>query len=112
MKKFTDFIINKRYFILVLFIILTIFSGILASKVKINHDISKYLPDTSETRIGMNIMEKEFSETETSTLNLMFENLENEKKQEIKSELESIDNVESVDYDDSENYNKDNYHSR
>ena len=109
MKKFTDFIINKRYFILVLFIILTIFSGILASKVKINHDISKYLPDTSETRIGMNIMEKEFSETETSTLNLMFENLENEKKQEIKSELESIDNVESVDYDDSENYNKDNY---
>lgn len=109
MKKFTDFIINNRYFILVLFIILTIVSGILASKVKINHDIAKYLPDTSETRIGMNIMENEFSETETSTLNLMFENLANEKKYEIKSELEAIDNVESVDYDDSENYNKDNY---
>ena len=46
LKKFTDFIINKRYFILVLFIILTIVSGILATKVKINHDISKYLPDT------------------------------------------------------------------
>ena len=109
MKKFTDFIINKRYFILVLFIILTIVSGIFATKVKINHDISKYLPDTSETRIGMNIMEKEFSDSETSTLNLMFENLPNEDKQKIKEELESIDNVESVDHDDSENYNKDNY---
>ena len=109
MKKFTDFIINKRYFILVLFIILTIVSGFFATKVKINHDISKYLPDTSETRIGMNIMEEEFSDSETSTLNLMFENLPNEKKQEIKSELESVNNVKSVDYDESDNYNKDIY---
>ena len=109
LKKFTDFIINKRYFILVIFIILTIVSGIFATKVKINHDISKYLPDTSETRIGMNIMEEEFSDSESSTLNLMFENLPDEKKQEIKSELESIDNIESVDYDESDKYNKDIY---
>ena len=70
MRRITDFIINKRHFILSLFIILTIICGILSSKVKINHDIAEYLPDSSETRIGMDIMEKEFSGTETSTLNL------------------------------------------
>ena len=109
MKKFTDFIINKRYLILVLFIILTIISAVLSSKVKINYDIAEYLPDTSETRIGLNIMENEFSGTETSTLNLMFENLVNEEKIEIKSYLESIDGVKSVDHDNTENYNKEKY---
>ena len=105
MRKITDFIINKRHFILILFIILTIGSAVLSSKVKINHDIAEYLPDTSETRIGMDIMEEEFSETETSTLNLMFENLQNDEKQAIKSEIEAINGVESVDYDETENYN-------
>ena len=109
MRKITDFIINKRHLILILFIIFTIVSGILSTKVKINHDIAEYLPDTSETRIGMDIMEEEFAETETSSLNIMFENLSNEEKQKIKSDLESTDGVESVDYDDTENYNKENY---
>ncbi len=109
MRRFTDFIINKRYYILTIFIILTIIAAILSTKVKINYDIAEYLPDTSSTRIGMNIMEEEFSGTETSTLNLMFENLPDEEKMEIKSYLENIDGVESVDYDHSDNYNKDKY---
>ena len=109
MRKITDFIINKRHFILVLFIILTVVCGVLSSKVKINHDIAEYLPDTSETRIGMDIMEEEFSGTETSTLNLMFQDLQDEQKLQIKNELEKIEGVESIDYDDTEKYNKDNY---
>ena len=109
MRKITDFIINKRHFILVLFIIFTIIAAILTSKVKINYDIAEYLPDTSETRIGMNIMEEEFSETETSTLNLMFEDLTNEEKSKIKSDLEAIEGIKSVDYDNTEKYNKENY---
>ncbi len=109
MRKITDFIINKRHFILVIFIILTIISAILSSKVKINHDIAEYLPDTSETRIGMDIMEEEFSKTETSTLNLMFENLVDEQKIEIKNYLVSIEGVKTVDYDNTEDYNKENY---
>ncbi len=109
MRKITDFIINKRHFILILFIVLTIISAILSTKVKINYDIAEYLPDTSETRIGMDIMEEEFSETETSTLNLMFENLSAQEKLEIKNYLENIDGVDSIDYDDTEKYNKENY---
>ncbi len=109
MRRITDFIVDKRYFILVLFVILTIISAIFSNKVKLNYDIAEYLPDTSETRKGMDIMEKEFSGTETSTLNLMFESLPENKKLDIKANLEKIDGVESVDYDDTENYNKDKY---
>lgn len=109
MKKITDFIINKRHFILFLFIVLTVISAIVSTKVKINHDMAEYLPDTSETRIGMDIMEDEFSGTETSTLNLMFENLKDDEKLEIKDDLENIDGVEDVDYDETDKYNKDKY---
>ncbi len=109
MRKITDFVVNKRYFILVLFVILTIISGIFSRKVKINYDIAEYLPDTSETRIGMDIIEKEFAGTETSTLNLMFKDLPDKEKTEVKENLEKIKGVESVDYDETEKYNKKNY---
>ena len=107
MKKITDFIINKRYFILVLFGCLTIFCAILSNKVNINHDIAKYLPDTSETRIGMNIMEEEFDEI--SNLDIMFEDLNENEKKVIKEELLDIKGIDSVDYDNTDEYNKDNY---
>ena len=109
MEKITNFIIDKRHYILGVFIIFTIWCGIVANKVNINHDIAKYLPDTSETRIGMNIMEEEFAGVETSTLNLMFEDLKDDEKNNIKEDLEKISGVKDVDYDESDKYNKDNY---
>lgn len=109
MKKITDFIIDKRHIILILFIILSIVSVILSNTVNINYDIAEYLPSTSETRIGMNIMESKFKKIESSSLNLMFENLNEEEKTKIYEDLIHINGVSSVDYDNSENYNKDNY---
>lgn len=109
MRKITDFIIDKRHIILILFIILSIISAILSNKVNINYDIAKYLPSTSETRIGMDIMESEFKEIESSSLNLMFKDLDEGKKIKIYEELTQIEGVDSVDYDNSENYNKENY---
>lgn len=109
MKKITDFIVNNRYIILVLFIILAVVSIFVSKYVNINYDISKYLPNTSETRIGMDIMENEFDEIKSSYLNIMFENLNEEEKIQIYNELTNIDGVSSVDYDETENYNKENY---
>lgn len=109
MRKFTDFIVNKRHMILILFIILSIISVILSKKVNINYEISKYLPSTSETRIGMDIMEEDFKEIKSSSLDVMFENLQEDRKTEIYHELAQINGVSSVDYDNTENYNKDNH---
>lgn len=105
MKKITDFIINKRYLILGIFIVLTIISIVLANKVNINYDISRYLPDTSETKIGMDIMDNEFQEDE-STFNLMFKGLNDDQKDEVLNYLTSVEGVASVDYEKNEDYNK------
>ena len=107
--KIINFIVDKRYYILVLFTILSLFSLFLSTKVNINYDISTYLPTNSETKIGKNIMDKNFSGTNTSTLNLMFEGLENDKKNIIQEELSKIDGVSEVLYDETDNYNKDDY---
>ena len=109
MKKITDFIVEKRYYILSLFIVLTIICIFLMPKVNINHEISEYLPDDSETRIGMNIMEDEFSSNPSSSYNLMFKGLNDSEKKKIYEELTKIKNVSSVDYDESDNYNKGEY---
>lgn len=109
MKKMTDFIVDKRYLILFSFIVLTIISIFLMTKVNINHDISKYLPNDSETRQGMNIMDKEFKATNSSSYNIMFKGLNNDEKKKIYDELVNTKNVKSVDYDDSSDYNKGDY---
>ena len=91
MKKITDFIVNKRYIILITFIILAIICVFISKKVNINYDINKYLPQNSPTRIGLNIMEKEFKET--SSFNLMFKGLKEDEKKEILSYLKGIDEI-------------------
>ncbi len=109
MRKITDFIINKRYLILALFVAFAIVCAVLTQKVVINYDMAEYLPSTSETRIGMDIMEKEFAGTETSSLNLMFKGLEDNKKTDVYNFLNELNGIDTVDYDETENYNKDDY---
>ena len=110
MKKITDFIVNKRNIILVLFIILTGVCAILSNHVTINHDMAKYLPNTSSVRKGMDIMEDEFQEQKSSSLNVMFQGLKKSEKKKICQELENIKGVSSVTYDiDSSDYNKKGY---
>ena len=109
MKKITDFIVDKRYIILFLFVILSGISVVLANKVNISYDISEYLPSDSETRIGMDIMEKDFKEVKSSYLNIMFKGLDDNQKEDIFEYLSNVNGVSSVDYDESDNYNRDDY---
>lgn len=109
MKKIADFIVDKRYIILSLFILLSIISALLSNNVNINYEIAKYLPSNSETRIGMNIMEERFKEIKSSSLNIMFKGISEEEKNEILEYLNNTDGVSSVDYNTTEDYNKDDY---
>ncbi|MCM1053386.1 MAG: MMPL family transporter [Ruminococcus sp.] len=109
MKKITDYIVEKRNIFLILFIVLAGISLFLSTKVKINEDIMEYLPATSETKIGNDIMESEFSKQDSSTLNVMFKDLTNEEKINTLNKLKNIDGVDSVDYENDDDYNKDNY---
>ena len=57
----------------------------------------------------MDIMESNFKEIKSSSLNVMFEDLQEDKKTEIYNELTQIKGVNSVDYDNTEDYNKENF---
>ncbi len=109
MRKITDFIVKGRYVFLAIFIIVAIFSLYLSTKVNINDDIMKYLPKTSETKIGKDIMDKEFAEQDSSVLNVMFQGLEDREKEDTLKKLQNVDGVSSVDYKNTEEYNKDKY---
>lgn len=109
MRKITNFIVEKRNYILILFIILSFVSLYIGTKVNINNDISKYLPENSETKIGMNIMNDKFDEIKQSQLYIMFKDLSKDEKIKMKEELSDIKNVSSVDYDDTDKYNNEEY---
>jgi len=109
MKKITDFIVEKRNYILIIFILLSGLCLYLGTKVKINYDISKYLPSDSETRIGMDIMNKNFKEINSSSLNVMFKDLTTSDKEKVQEELEKITNVSEVLHDETTAYNNGDY---
>ena len=109
MKKITDFIVKGRYFFLMLFVVLAVFSLFLAKKVNINEDIMKYLPASSEVKIGKDIMDKEFTEEDSSILNVMFKELSSNEKKDILKKLKNINGVSSVDYADTNKYNQKDY---
>lgn len=104
-----NFIVDARYYILVIFTIIAVLCLFVSTKVNINYDMTKYLPEASETKIGKNIMEDSFNEFTTSTLNLMFKGLEESKKLETLENIKKIEGVKEVSYEENENFNKEDY---
>src|SRR5690554_4140151 len=109
-KKVANFLINQRYIILGIMLVITIVCGLLIAKVPINKDRTEYLADDSGMKQGLSIMESEFPETaEKASIRVMFDDLTAEQISDVKARLKAIPNVSSVTYEaDSEDYNKDN----
>ena len=105
-KKITDFIVNHCYIVLALMVGIAGFSAFISQNVKINHDIMKYMPESSETTQGKKIMDEEFGDVATSNYTIMFENLDDSEKMSMKEYFESIDGVEKVSYDNTDEYNR------
>ncbi len=111
MRKISEFLVNKRYIVLTVVILLTIFSATLFSKVNIITDMTEFLPDDSQMKIGIDLMKEEFPDLEESKyVKVMSTDLDDSSKLELVDKLESIENVESVSYRlEDEDYNKDNH---
>ncbi|MCL2300454.1 MAG: efflux RND transporter permease subunit [Firmicutes bacterium] len=108
MKKVAGCIVKGRMVILAVFAALTVICGILISQVKLNYDMSQYLPKDSGTRIGTNLMSDEFPQM--STLNVMLSGLSEEEKARVYQELSAKEHITSVGYDaQSEQHNRDGY---
>ena len=111
MKKLAEFLINRRRVLTAVMLVLTAVCAVLALRVPINRDRTKYLADSSEMKQGLSIMEDVFPESdETASIRVMFDDLTADQIPEIKAQLEAIPNVSGVAYEaGSEEYNKDNH---
>ena len=98
------FIVNKRKAIEILFILAIIYSVLSINKVQVNQDITSYLPADSETRQGLSIMDEQF--VTYGSAKVMLTNVTYNQADELVSELEDIDGVKQVTFDDSSDHYK------
>lgn len=89
-----SFIVNKRKAFIALFALACIYSAVSISKVRIVNELTEYLPESTETRQGLDIMEEEF--TTFGTAKVLVSNITYEKALALSKELEEIDGISSV----------------
>ena len=102
MEKLATFIVDKRNLFFLLYIFALIFCAIATSWVKVEDDITTYLPDTTETRQGLTVMNDNF--VTYGTANVMVSNITYDTALEIQEQLEDIDGVTTVDFDDTDEH--------
>ena len=108
MKRLSAFLTEHRHIISAVMFALAVVCGILALKVPINRDRTKYLADKSNMKQGLSIMESAFPEAEEkASIRVMFDDIRAEDIPGIRARLEAIENVSSVEYEpDSGDYHR------
>ncbi len=100
MMKLAAFIVNKRKAFIVLFVLACIYSVISIPKVGVVDDLTEYLPESTETRQGLDIMNREF--TTFGSAKILVSNITYEKALSLAGELEEIRGISSVSFYDEE----------
>lgn len=102
--KICSFIVDKRNLFFLIYGILMIFSAISRNWTVVENDLAFYLPATSETRQGLDLMEEQF--TTYGTCNVMLANVSYEQAEAVQNKLEQIDGIFQVSLsNEPENYN-------
>ncbi|MBR4333443.1 MAG: MMPL family transporter [Clostridia bacterium] len=110
MKKAAGFIVSRRYWIMGAALCLTVVCMLLSLRVGVNYDMTKYLPDQSAMKKGMDIMAAEFpSMGADKSIRVMAEGLDEARQAELLEKLKALPYVESVAHDGSEKYHKGDY---
>lgn len=97
-ERMAGFIVDKRNGFFLMYIGLAIFCTIASGWVTVNNDLTSYLPEETETKQGLTIMDDEF--TTFATAKVMVDNISYDKSEAISKEIENIDGVKSVEFDD------------
>ena len=70
--------------------------------VKVENDVSEYLPDTTETKQGLNLMSEEF--ITYGTAKVMVTNIPYNEAEKISDEIEAMDDVIMLDFDNTKDH--------
>jgi len=104
MIKVSTFIVDRRNLFFLLFGIAIIFSVISSGWVSVENDISAYLPGTTETRQGLDLMEEEFITYGTAKIMVM--NITLDDAERIADDIDEMESVIMLTFDNTtEHYN-------
>ena len=104
MKKITSFIVDKKNYIIILFIALIAYCVWGMGQVNIEYDITSYLPSNTDTKQALDIMEEEF--VTFGTTKIMLRNISFEDALALHDEIEQLDGVKSFNFHNTEDYYK------
>lgn len=102
MIKLSTLIVDKRKGFYLIFIMLIFFSLLSMNKVKVNNDLTTYLPDTTETRQGLDLMDEQF--ITYGTARIMVCNITYDEAEALAEAIEGLEGVSMLDFDDSEEH--------
>jgi len=94
LRKIAEFIVDKRSLLLAFFIGAFIFCIIMIPKVEVNNELTDYLPEETETRQGVDLMDEEF--ITLGTAKVMIDNIDYYSVQKVIDELEEVKGVSAV----------------
>ena len=98
MEKLATFIVDKRSLFFLLYIFAIIFSLFSMNWVKVENDVTKYLPENTETRQGIEAMNENF--VSFATARVMVSNITYDTAEDIYETLQSVEGVSMVVFDD------------
>ena len=105
MEKLATFIVDKRNLFFLLYIFAIIFCCFSTGWVEVENDITTYLPNTTETRQGLTIMDNEF--VTYGTAKVMISNISYERAEALVDDMLEIDGVSEIAFDHTSDHYKD-----
>ena len=104
MERLAAFIVDKRRLFVVLFAVACVLSIFSASKTDVNNELTDYLPDSTQTRQGLEIMNSEF--ITYGDAKVMVSNVTLAQAEELAEMLRGVDGVKDVVFEkDTHHYN-------
>ena len=108
MHSIAQFIVKHRIVIAAAFIVLACVCALSSAQVKVNQDMTQYLPESMQVKQGNDIMTEEFGDA--SILEVMVRDVEPENRKTLSEDLAKFNLVQSVIYEeDNSHYNSQDY---
>ncbi len=104
MKKFAEFIVKQRTLLFVIFAALIVYCIISIPKVQIEYSIDGYLPDSTDTKKAIEIMDEEF--VTFGAAKIMIRNVSYAQAEKLYEQIKQLDGVKDFAFENSEDYYK------
>ncbi len=105
MQKMAAFIVHKRKMILFIYLAVFVFCIFSMGWVKVENDVTKYLPEDTETRQGIDVMNANFKPA--ATARIMVSNVTFETAEQLNTAIGNVEGVEMSTFDNTEDHYKD-----